>query len=130
MPARFIDGARHLHFPPHPRFPVAHPHQHLNQLDRINPIRFGPAGAAIDLEARRIDYTIPDPAPHQRPMDPEPVASGFIATHHVRGRRQPASLPPRAQGLIPAGPVATPYRPQDRRHTKSRRHGQLPLGFS
>jgi hypothetical protein len=56
--------------------------EHGEQLMDIQAIRFRPAVAAIDLEARRVDHGVLDALADEKTMEPKAIAAGFVATHH------------------------------------------------
>src|SRR5206468_1117945 len=53
--------------------------EHLHELDGVEAIGLGPAPAAVDLDAGRIDDAVLDAMSQEEAMEPEAVAPGFVA---------------------------------------------------
>ena len=109
MPRRLVRLGGDADHAPHP-FPAVMPQQLSHQFDRVQAVGLRAPPPAIDLDARRIDHDIVDPAGHQRAVDPEPVSAGFVAAPHRRVGRQaePLRRPPPRTGPTPGRPPSPP----------------------
>jgi hypothetical protein len=66
--------------------------EHCGELHGIEAIALGATLAAIDLDAGGIDDDVLDPFFDKVAMEPETVATGFIATEHGRVVRELEAL--------------------------------------
>jgi len=125
-----LDRRRHIHDAPYLLLAPLGPDEHRHELGGVEPIRLRAAAAPVDLDARRVDDAIRDPATHQIPMQPEPVAAGFVAAAHGRGGRQ-AEVRLRSRDLgLERLQCSRAYLAAQRRLIHSGGHRQHPLGVA
>ncbi len=56
--------------------------QHAHQLGRVQPVALGPALAAVDLDAGRVDHQVVPALAGQPAVQPETVAARLVAAVH------------------------------------------------
>ena len=83
--------------------------QLLNQLLGVQAIGLGSSVPTTHFDARRIDHDIIDPTLQQNPVDPETIATRFVATPYRSVGRQAESF----LGLRDAIGLALPGMPSD-----------------
>jgi len=78
-------GRWHTDDPNHTRLPAQVSHQRSQHLLAVDPIGLHPPSPLIHRNARRVEHVVRDPRRLQKPMQPKPVITSLVATHH-RGR--------------------------------------------
>jgi hypothetical protein len=62
---------------------ITAPALHREPLVHLQALRLCPAGAAIHLDARRVDHGVFDALADAKTVQPNPIAASFVATHHA-----------------------------------------------
>jgi len=104
LAAGFLHHAGPVDDTPHLLFSSRVTQEHREPLVHIEAIGLGPAVAALDLHAGRVDSHIVHPLGDQGAVEPDPITAGLIATHDT-GRGGQAKAPLGACELLPQ-PVA------------------------
>jgi hypothetical protein len=82
LAAGCLDPAGHPYDTPDLLCPSRMTQQPREPLGHLPAIGCGPAVAALHLEARRVAPSVLDALAAEKPVEPKPSATGFVATHH------------------------------------------------
>jgi hypothetical protein len=88
----FVLGRRLVQYRPD-ALPCAVAQQHRQQLVAIEPVRLGPPGAPVHLDARGVDHDVVDALLDQPPVQPPTVAAGLVTGMHLGITAQAAARP-------------------------------------
>src|SRR6266581_8162020 len=127
LPPVLLLHRRHPHHAPHLPLSRVVPHQHGQQLARVQAVRLRTPHPPVDLDARRVHHAVVDPLRYQVPVQPESVSTCLVAAPHPRRRRQ-TKRPLRLRDLTLQSPqVPGRHHPQPCLRTQIRREPQLPI---
>src|SRR6266704_1506727 len=127
LPPVLLLHRRHPHHAPHLPLSRVVPHQHGQQLARVQPVRLRPPLPPLHLDARRIHPPVVDASQHEVPVQPETVPPRLVAAPQPRRRCQPEA-PLRLHNLaLQSSQVAGRHRPHPRLRPQIRREPQLPV---
>src|SRR3984893_8646440 len=88
----------HTDDPNHARLSAQIGHQRSQHLLAVDPVGLHRPGPLIHRDARRIEHVVRDPRRYQKPMQPKPVITSLVATHH-RGHRSQSLYRPIAHPI-------------------------------
>ena len=83
LPAVFLVYAGYPHDTPDFLLTGHVTQQHRQKLVDIEPIRFSPPLAAIDLNTGRVDHEVLDAMGHQGAVQPEAIAASLVTAHDM-----------------------------------------------
>ena len=98
--------AGHLHHAPHAGLAAVVAQEHGQQLFDVQAVGLGVLAAATDLDAGRVHHQVGHVLVFQEAVQPETVATSFVATQHRRVGRQAEPLLGQRDFLLECGRVA------------------------